>query len=114
MSDKPNWTVRIKSPDGIKSYAVRDSFQSLAFRLKKYLLKKREMDYTPKENDMAIVNIPVKVIFEKRDDIVVDVDDEGKPCEFKTGLVMQVVNEQGIVYNGEPALFLGNVMIEKD
>jgi len=53
----------------------------------------------PIHNEIAIVNIPVKVLFKFSDNIVVDVDDHDEPVEFTSGYIMHVLPNQKFVFN---------------
>lgn len=70
--------------------------------------------HTPiSEGDLRIVEIPVKVLFEWSDKIVVDHDyPESDWVEYGSGWVMKVL-EQSVVYNNQEALPLASTFKTK-
>ena len=73
------------------------------------LPQRKETD--PTVGDVRIVELPVKVLFEWSDKIVVDVDENNIPVEFTSGLVMRLLPEQGFVYKGEKTIHLAQAQI---
>ena len=66
-----------------------------------------KIDGPPVEGEIAIVELPVKVIFEWSDKIVADVDEFDNPVEFKSGYIMRIIGNQSFVYNNEKRQALG-------
>lgn len=52
----------------------------------------------PAHGDLAIVYLPVRVLFTHSDKIVADIDEEGNILEYRSGLVMRVMEEKEIPY----------------
>lgn len=67
----------------------------------------------PVEGEMAIVELPVNVIFEWSDKIVADVDENNEPIEFTSGWLMKVVTPQTFVYYNEKRITIAMTMKEK-
>lgn len=66
------------------------------------------------DNDLRIVNLPVKVIFEWSDKIVADYDSETDTVlEYTSGYVMKVLPEQSFVYNNEESTFIASILKER-
>lgn len=61
----------------------------------------------PVPGEIAIVNIPVKVVFVWSDRIVDEVDENNNPTSYKEGFVMEVLGPQTVVYNGEKRMTEG-------
>lgn len=53
--------------------------------------KPTEPNLEPAHGDIAVVWLPIKVLFTHSDKIVSDVDEDGTPLEYRSGLVMQPV-----------------------
>jgi hypothetical protein len=66
----------------------------------------------PVTGELAIVNLHVNVVFEWSNEIVVDIDDDGNPTEYKSGWLMKVL-PQTVVYNGEKRITVAHTMKEK-
>lgn len=67
-----------------------------------------------KNNDLRIVNLSVKVIFEWSDKIVADYDSETDTVlEYISGYIMKVLPEQSFVYNNEKSIFVASVFKEQ-
>lgn len=62
------------------------------------------------QGDVRIVNLPVRVLFRWSDEIVDDVDDQGKPVSFKSGWVMDVIGNESFVYKGHDTIHLWNTV----
>lgn len=72
--------------------------------------QKREI----RTGDIRIVKLPVKVVFKYSDKIVSDYDSETDTVlEYTNGFIMEVIDNQGFVYRGEPTTFLAQTLIEK-
>jgi hypothetical protein len=67
------------------------------------------------ENDLRVVNLPVRVIFKWSDKIVDDYDCDSGAVEYRSGYVMEVLGNQSFVYNEElhTSTFIGSVFQEK-
>jgi hypothetical protein len=65
-------------------------------------------------SDIRIVRLPVQVLFEWSDKIVVDYDSETDTVlEYTSGYVMKVLPNQQFVYKGEETIFIAQALIER-
>lgn len=62
--------------------------------------------------DIRVVQLPLKVWFEWRDDIVADHDEETGYTEYKSGFVMHILPSQSFVYDNQPTIFIANTVKE--
>jgi hypothetical protein len=65
--------------------------------------------YLPKQGgpvpgEVAIVTLPVQVVFVWSDRIVEDVDEGNNPVSYTEGFVMEVIGAQTFVYKNEPRI----------
>jgi len=61
-----------------------------------------------KVGDIAIVSLPVKVLFEWSNEIIDDYDDETNTItEYKSGYIMKVFPNQKFIYKDNPIIYLG-------
>ena len=66
----------------------------------------------PAHGDIAIVYLPVRVLFTHSDKIVADRDEEGNILEYRSGLVMRIMEEKEIPYvNDKVEAILGNTKL---
>tara|TARA_R110000772_G_scaffold268686_3_gene397512 strand:+ start:2163 stop:2519 length:357 start_codon:yes stop_codon:yes gene_type:complete len=66
------------------------------------------------DNDLGIVSLPVKVVFEWSDEIVAEYDFEKEEVvEFTSGYIMKVIDNQSFVYNNEETTFVGSLFKNK-
>lgn len=70
-------------------------------------------DIKPITGEIAIVNIPVQVLFEWSDKIVADVDENDNPVEYKEGYIMKVLPNQSFVYNDIPFITVAHTFKEE-
>ncbi len=77
----------------------------------KWAEMKAPMQGGPITGEIAIVNLPVKVLFEWSDKIVEDVDEENNPVSYKSGYLMRVIPDQTFVYENEKRItcYYGNI-----
>lgn len=66
----------------------------------------------PRHNELRIVSLPVKVLFEWSDTIVVDYDPETGESEYTSGYIMKVLPGQTFVYHNEPSTLVAQTMKE--
>lgn len=78
----------------------------------KWFEENRTLSTEPVVNDIGIVTLPVKVLFEWSDKIVVDVDEYDNPVEHRSGYVMQVMPNQYAVFNGQPVQIIAHTKSE--
>ena len=66
------------------------------------------------DNDLRIVTLPVKAIFEWSDNIVADYDpDTDTVLEYTSGYVMKVLPDQSFIYNNEESTFIASMLKER-
>jgi hypothetical protein len=68
----------------------------------------------PVAGEVAIVNLPVKVVFVWRDDIVEDVDEHNNPVSYRSGYAMEYVDSPNYVYTGQPRTTMWYTNLEKE
>lgn len=66
----------------------------------------------PRDGDVCYATVQVQVMFEHRDDIIRDHDEESGMVEYESGLVMHILDEC-LVYNGEETLHIASSFKEK-
>lgn len=71
----------------------------------------KPLKHNPIHGDLALVNLPVKVLFEFTDKIVTEWDEEGHPLEYTDGFVMKVLEGQSFVYTGQDSKRLAHINI---
>lgn len=72
-----------------------------------------KMTQTISEGTLAIVNLPVEVVFMWSDKIVSYYDEDTEVYEYTSGYVMHVVGSPKFVYKDHSVTIMGSVAIEK-
>lgn len=68
----------------------------------KWELPSKPSNAPPVNGEVAIVDIPVKVLFQWSDKIIIDHDEETGEIEYGEGFVMTVLPDQKFVYDDHP------------
>jgi hypothetical protein len=58
----------------------------------------------PVHGEIAIVHLPVRVVFLWSDKIVEEVDENNNPVEYRSGFIMQHLSENTWVYDNQPRI----------